>query len=323
MTAGRHMTLAALLIVGAAAFSLASGANPSPRRLQNDSSQMRKHIGVFLRSTGRTDPAEALAAAKSLGVDLIQISKLPDRFYTPEGAQEFDRLMKTAGLRAASVVVVFDGESYQDMEAVEATVGFRPTDLLDARLVYARKCVDFAAALKVGIVTFHMGVLPSDPKDPTYQRMQSAVTSIARYANERGVSIALETGQETAEELARFLDAITVARVGVNFDIANLVLYGKDDPPRALRRLLDRLMSLHIKDGLPPAAPRALGKETRLGEGRGGVKECLTILNEARFAGPLVIENYVAHETGMDPMEELRRAKAFTDATLDELAREP
>jgi L-ribulose-5-phosphate 3-epimerase UlaE len=82
-------------------------------------------------------------------------------------------------------------------------------------------------------------------------------------------------------------------------------------------------MSLHIKDGLPPSAPRALGKETRLGEGRGGVKECLAILKEARFAGPLVIENYVARETGMDPMEELRRAKAFIDATVDELAREP
>jgi hypothetical protein len=36
-----------------------------------------------------------------------------------------------------------------------------------------------------------------------------------------------------------------------------------------------------------------------------------------------VIENYVARETGMDPMEELRRAKAFIDATLDELARKP
>jgi L-ribulose-5-phosphate 3-epimerase UlaE len=53
------------------------------------------------------------------------------------------------------------------------------------------------------------------------------------------------------------------------------------------------------------------------------VKECLAILREAHFAGPLVIENYVARETGMDPMDELRRAKAFLDATLDELAREP
>ena len=82
------------------------------------------------------------------------------------------------------------------------------------------------------------------------------------------------------------------------------------------------MLSLHIKDGLPPAAQGALGRETRLGEGRAGVKECLTILKEARFAGPLVIENYVARETGKDPMEELRRAKAFIDATLDDLARD-
>ena len=48
---------------------------------------MRNQIRVFLRSTGHDEPAEALAAVKSLGLDLVQISKLPDRFYTPEGTQ--------------------------------------------------------------------------------------------------------------------------------------------------------------------------------------------------------------------------------------------
>lgn len=277
---------------------------------------MRNQIGVFLRSTGREEPAEALAAVKAVGLDLIQISRLPERFYTPEGAQEFGRMMKAAGVRAASVVVVFDGESYRDLDAVEATVGFRPAHLLEARLAYARKCVDFAAALGVKIVTFHMGVLPKDTADPTYVRMLEAVTAIAGYAAARGTSISLETGQETADELARFLDAIKVARVGVNFDIANLVLYGMDNPPNALRRLLDRVTSIHVKDGLPPDAPRKLGREVRLGEGRGEVGRCLEILRDAGFAGPLVIENYVARASGSDPLDELRTAKAFIDKTL-------
>ena len=43
-------------------------------------------------------------------MDLIQISRLPERFYTPDGAREFEGMMKAAGVRAASVVVVFDGE---------------------------------------------------------------------------------------------------------------------------------------------------------------------------------------------------------------------
>ncbi len=289
---------------------------------QGSAAVMRRNIGVFLRSTGRSDPAEAIAAVKSLGIDLIQISRLPDRFYTPAGAQEIGRLLKASGLRAASVVIVFDGESYRDLDAVETTVGFRPANLLEARLDYARKCVDFAAALDVKIVTFHMGVLPKEPTDPIYQRLLGAVTSLARYGAERGVTISLETGQETAAELIRFLDAVTAARVAVNFDIANLVLYGMDDPPAALGQLLDRVTSLHVKDGIPPAAPRALGRETRLGDGRSDVKKCLAMLLDAGFAGPLVIENYVARETGTDPVDELRRAKTFIERTLDEIERE-
>lgn len=277
---------------------------------------MRDRIGVFLRSTGREDPAEALAAVKTLGIDLIQISRLPERFYSADGAREFDRMMKATGVRAASVVIVFDGESYRDLNAVETTVGFRPAHLLDARLAYARKCVDFAAALGVKVVTFHMGVLPKDPADPIYRRMLDAVTSIAAYAASRGTSISLETGQETGDELARFLDAITVARVGVNFDIANFVMYGMDRPPAALRRLMDRVTSIHVKDGLPPEAPGRLGKEARLGEGRGEVAACLEMLRRAGFTGPLVIENYVARASGADPLDELRRAKAFIEATL-------
>lgn len=282
---------------------------------------LMNRIGVFLRCTGRNDPGEALAAVKAVGVDMIQVSRLPDRFYTPDGAKEFASLMKKAGIRASSVVVVFDGESYRDRDAVEATVGFRPAHLLEARLAYARRCVDLAARLGVKIVTFHMGVLPQDPDDPIYQRMLNAVSRMAGYAVTKGVTISLETGQETGEELARFLDQITVARVGVNFDIANLVLYGMDEPPKALRRLLERVTSVHVKDGMPPEDPRKLGREVRLGEGRGEVKKCLQILWEAGFQGPLVIENYVWRESGADPLDELRRAKEFIQKTLEELAR--
>lgn len=309
------MTSSHSLVVGLV-MALAAGAGEAVLARQAQELAMRDRIGVFLRSTGHEDPAEALAAVKTLGIDLIQISRLPERFYSPDGAREFDRMMKAAGMRAASVVIVFDGESYRDLQAVETTVGFRPAELLDARLAYARKCVDFAAALGVKVVTFHMGVLPKDPADPIYRRMLEAVTSIAGYAAARGTSISLETGQETGDELARFLDAITVARVGVNFDIANFVLYGMDRPPDALRRLLDRVTSIHVKDGLPPDGPGKLGREVRLGEGRGEVAACLQILQRAAFTGPLVIENYVARASGANPLDELRLAKAFIEASL-------
>jgi L-ribulose-5-phosphate 3-epimerase len=283
----------------------------------------RNPIGVFMASTGQADAAAALAAARRVGVDTIQISKLPDHFYSPAGAREFAGLLKANGLHAAAVVVVFDGESYADIHAVEETVGFRPASLVEARVAYARKCVDFAAALDIPIVTFHAGVLPKEPADPIYQRMLDATTRVATYAAARGTSISLETGQETSEELVRFIDAIEGARVGVNFDTANLVLYGTEDPPAALRRLVGRVTSVHVKDGLPPASPGALGKEVRLGEGRAGVASCLEILRNAGFTGPLIIENYVFRNLQTDPLDELRRAKAFVERTIEALAIQP
>jgi L-ribulose-5-phosphate 3-epimerase len=272
---------------------------------------LRQRVGVFLRCTGEEDPRKALVAVKSLGLQQVQVSRLPDRFYTPEGAHEFASLLKETGVVADAVVVVFDGESYADQDAVMRTVGLRPAALRPARMEYAKRCIDFAKAIGTKIVTFHMGFLPKDPKDPVYGEMRDAVSALAAYAAARGITLSLETGQETGEELARFLDSITVARVGVNFDTANLVLYGLDDPPRALEHLLDRVTSVHVKDGLPPDDPRLLGREVPLGYGKARVRECLHLLDEAGFRGPLIIENYTWRDRGTDPLQELARARDF------------
>ncbi len=268
-------------------------------------------VGVFLRCTGQADPLPALRAVKSLGLDTVQVSKLPDRFYTPEGAAEFAGMLRSTGIRADSVVAVFAGESYADRDTVVRTVGFRPLHLIGERLAYLRKCVDFADAIGARIVTFHMGFLPEKAEDDAYKAMLAAVSDIAGYAAKKRVTISLETGQETGEQLAAFLDRITVARVGVNFDPANLVIYGVDAPSRALKHVVGRVTSVHVKDALLPEAPGAMGREVRPGEGRAELAECLRMLRASGFTGALIIENYVARGLKTDPMDELRFAQAF------------
>lgn len=276
-------------------------------------------VGVFLKCTGKTDPREALEAVRSLGLRMVQISKLPDRFYTPEGAREFAGLLKETGTRATAVVAVYDGESYKNIQAVRETVGFAPAAPYQERIAYTKKSVDFAAALGVKIVTFHVGFLPATAGDPVYQRMVQAVTEIAQYAAKKGVTVSLETGQESAEELLAFIQRIPGGAVGVNFDMANLVLYGKDESPSALRKLMSKVTSVHIKDGVLPDSPSQLGAEARLGEGKAGIKECLQILKDAKFHGPLVLENYVFRGKKTTPMAELGLAKAYVQKTLAEL----
>lgn len=304
--------IAAVLLVWAAVLPTSRSAATEPG---GAGASARDRIGVFLKCTGEDDPREALAVVKSLGLSHIQVSRLPDRYYSPEGAREFAALLEETGIRADSVVVVFDGESYRDQDAVLRTVGFRPADRRPERLEYARRCVDFAAAIGTKIVTLHMGFLPRDPADPIYRDLHEAVSDLAAYAAGKGITISLETGQETGEELARFLDGLPT-HVGVNFDTANLVLYGLDDPPQALARLSDRVTSLHVKDGLPPEEPGRLGREVRLGEGRARVAECLRVLQESGFQGPLIIENYVWRDSGTDPRDELARSRDFILASL-------
>ena len=267
--------------------------------------------GVFLRCTGQDDPLLALKAVKALGFGTVQVSKLPDRFYTPDGAAAFAGMLRDTGLRADSVVAVFAGESYADRDTVVRTVGFRPLPLIKERLDYLRKCVDFARAIGAGIVTFHMGFLPENPNDDAYKAMLAAVTDIAGYAAKQHVTISLETGQETGQQLAAFLDKITVARVGVNFDPANLVIYGVDSPSQALKHVVSRVTSVHVKDALLPETPGAMGREVRPGEGRAELAECFRMLRASGFTGALIIENYVARGLKTDPMDELQFAKAF------------
>ena len=268
-------------------------------------------VGVFLRCTGLDDPLLAMQAVKALGLDTVQVSKLPDRYYTPEGAAEFAGLLRATGIRADSVVAVFAGESYADRDTVVRTVGFRPLHLIKERLEYLRKCVEFADAIGAGIVTFHMGFLPEDPESEAYRAMLAAVTDIAGHAAKKKVTISLETGQETGQQLAAFLDKITVARVGVNFDPANLVIYGVDAPSQALKHVISRVTSVHVKDALLPETPGAMGREVRPGEGRAELAECFRMLRASGFTGALIIENYVARGLKTDPMDELQFAKAF------------
>jgi sugar phosphate isomerase/epimerase len=114
-----------------------------------------------------------------------------------------------------------------------------------------------------------------------------------------------------------------------------MVLYRIDDPTEALRRVVDRVTSVHVKDGLPPADPQSLGLEVPPGTGRARVKKCLRILHEAQFEGPLIIENYTwraggdPHSMGLqdadaaawsaDPLEALRYAKSFIERSLVEI----
>src|SRR5262249_39014004 len=80
--------------------------------------------------------------------------------------------------------------------------------------------------------------------------------------------------------------------LAINFDPANLILYGTGEPIAALKTLAPHVVSVHCKDGnWPPRdVPGALGVERPLGQGSVGIERFVDALQEAGFRGPLNIE---------------------------------
>ena len=107
-----------LVIVAASALvclaSYAGGQSAPPRR---------NPVGVFLRCTGQDDPLRALEAVKLLGLDMVQVSKLPDGFYRPKGR-------RASPSRCTDLVIVAPTPSWQSspVKATRTATPRRPRD---------------------------------------------------------------------------------------------------------------------------------------------------------------------------------------------------
>jgi sugar phosphate isomerase/epimerase len=190
------------------------------------------------------------------------------------------------------VFAAYKGEDYADVPTVQRTVGFIPPKTREERERRTYEVSDFAAALGAGSVATHVGFIPEDTKHPDYIAVRAMVGRVADHAATHGQTFALETGQETAYGLLRFLLDVGKLNIGINFDPANMILYGTGNPIEALSLLGPRILSVHVKDGdWPPGdQPQALGKERSLGQGAVGIPGFVEKLKQIGFRGPLNIE---------------------------------
>jgi sugar phosphate isomerase/epimerase len=115
----------------------------------------------------------------------------------------------------------------------------------------------------------------------------------------------METGQESAPELLQFINDVRAKNVRVNFDPANMILYGAGDPLAAIRTLGRHIGHVHVKDAKMSSQPGvAWGEEVPVGTGQVEWRQFLATLRSIGYTGPLVIER----EAGEDRVGDVRRA---------------
>lgn len=247
------------------------------------------------------NPAETLAELTSRGLRCGQLGLPGDLDLAC--APAWKAALDDAGFTVYTVFAAFSGESYADIPAVQETVGFIPPATRAEREARMLAVSRFAAAIGAPGIATHIGFVPEDPTHPDYIAVRETVRRICDHAAPHGQTFALETGQEPAETLLAFLHDVNRRNLGINFDPANMILYGTGDPIEGLALLAPHILSVHAKDGnWPPAdQPEALGEQQPLGAGAVGIDRFLNALRHAGYQGPVAIEREAS-----DPAQRLR-----------------
>lgn len=246
-------------------------------------------LGAMFWAT--TTPVETLQAIKKTGVTCGQLGFEGSIELTDELAAQWKAALEAEDFPIVTCFVAYNGEEYPDIPTVVDTVGLLPARFRTERMVRTREVSDFAAKLGVGAIGLHIGCVPNDDTHPDYLAVLGMVREIADHAATHGQVFALETGQEPAVELRDFLADVRRPNVLINFDPANMILYGSGDPIEALDVLGDLVVSVHAKDGLWPAGGEgSLGVEKVLGTGDVGMRRFVAKLRKIGYNGPLCIE---------------------------------
>jgi sugar phosphate isomerase/epimerase len=209
--------------------------------------------------------------------------------------KEGDRLIgvaRAAEFDITGTMIGFPGEDYTSPQSIHKTGGFGPADRRQERLKIFKWAVDRTAELGVKILTTHVGYIP-DIRDPDRTPFLDCLGEAVDYANDKQIILSMETGQETAELLRRTIDEMEAPNLKVNFDPANMILYNRGDPIRALEVLESDIIHVHVKDARYPKVNGVWGEEVPLGKGQVNMQSFLDALIRIGYRGPLVIEREV------------------------------
>ena len=269
-----------------------------------------ERIGVCSWSYQRPLREVADEMAK-IGVKGIDLALTP--FVAPDGrhgVEEGEEALAFAKAQFASgawrlfaTMISFPQEDYSTLETIRKTGGVVPDDCWPRNREIAAAAAELSGTLGAPYMLFHAGFL--DESNPAaYAAYVERVSFVRDACAKAGVQLILESGQETAEDLARFLR--DVPGLYVNFDPANMILYGKGRPMEALETLVPWIRKIHVKDADATAVPGTWGTERPWGEGQVGGAAFIDALNGLGFTGNLTIER----EGGDDRVGDIARAAA-------------
>ena len=252
-------------------------------------------IGVCSWSLQVTSVPELAGFMDKLGIDVVQIACGDPHHASWNEGDAMPEAAKKAGFAMSGTMLGFPGEDYTTPKHIEKTGGFGNPATRPERLERFKWALDRTLALGLKDIMLHAGFLP-EPNHPDRKPFLDTLAKAAGMAAAKGITVAFETGQETADLLRRTLDDLKCPNVKVNFDPANVLLYDMGDPLRAVEILGPDIRSVHVKDANRTTMPGTWGEEVPLGKGQVNIKQFIKTLKKVGYRGPLCIEREVGDQ---------------------------
>jgi len=262
-----------------------------------------ERLAVCSWSLQPTSPQDLITKLKATGIHRVELA-LDPLSDTPGIWGETVYLFGRNGLTVVSGMFGCVGEDYSTLDSIRVTGGIAPDATWEQNWTNIRATAALSQRLGLKLVTFHAGFLPHDEKDPNFGKMLRRLAETADAFKAANITLGLETGQETAPVLVQLLQKLNRSNVGVNFDPANMILYGKGDPIAALRTLGPWIRQVHIKDARKTKVPGTWGEEVTVGTGEVDWKAFFSTLRELNYTGDFVVER----EAGNQRVADIRTA---------------
>ena len=192
-----------------------------------------------------------------------------------------------------STMIGMVGEDYETLETIKATGGIVPDKTWEQNKRIVTRGAQLTQELGCPFMSTHAGFLDeANPK--AFKKYVERVSWMRDECRKYGVTLILESGQETAEDLATFM--AKVPGVGINFDPANMILYAKGKPMQALKVLYPWIRQVHVKDACETKVPGTWGTEVAWGSGEVGGKAFLKELETLGYQGNYVVEREAGND---------------------------
>jgi sugar phosphate isomerase/epimerase len=263
-----------------------------------------ERLAVCTWSLQPADVAGLVGQLQATSISRVQLALNPLR-ESPGHWVDVAGAFRAAGISVVSGMFGCVGEDYTTLESIRLTGGIAPDGTWEENLRNIRATAKIAAMLGLKLVTFHVGFVPDNLAAPGFGKMLERLATVVEIFAAEKIALALETGQEAAPTLAALLRKLGEPTLGVNFDPANIILYGKGDPIAALHVLHPWVRQVHIKDARPTRVPGTWGEEVVAGTGEVDWRRFFATLKGNQFAGNFVIER----EAGTQRVADIHTAR--------------